>query len=109
MAEWTCRPCDYPLTAAFVNDVVDDGCAAMRETLGQLTDDLLEVNGRGEKGHGYILCRLQLHTIVHANQIAYLRHTLEPEWEFDGHFGDMATAYIRMGYHTEPDLTVPGF
>lgn len=102
-AEGTCRPCEYPLTPGFVDTVIEDGCRAMRDALRTLDDGLLEANEAGEKGHGYILCRLQLHTLVHTCQIAYLRRLLEPDWDFDDHWGDMATAYIRMDYHTERD------
>jgi len=107
--EWTCRPCDYPLSTAFVDRVVDEGCDAMRTMLRSIDDDGLERAPDGSQGPGYILCRLQLHTLVHANQMSYLRQLLEPDWQFGGHFGDMATAYIRMSYHTERDRRIGGF
>jgi len=107
--KWTCRPCNYPLTLAFVNKVIDDGCAAMRDKLNTIHDGLLEIDEQGKRGPGYILCRLQLHTLVHANQMSYLRSLLDPEWTFKGHFGNMATAYIKMSYHTERDKKIGGF
>ena len=109
VTQWTCRPCEYPLTLEFIDEVINDGCLAMRETLKSIKDSQLEVNEKGEKGVGYILCRLQLHTMVHANQMAYLRQLLDPDWDFGSYFGDMATAYIRMSYHTERDLRIGGF
>jgi hypothetical protein len=105
----TCMPCEYPLTIDFVDGVVTGGCATMRDTLRDLNDGLLEVDAMGRRGFGYLLCRLQHHTMVHANQMAYLRSMLDAEWDFGSHFGDMATAYIRMPYHTEKDVRVRGF
>ncbi len=94
----------------FVSEVVADGMAAIGETLGRIDDAGLERRADGGKGPGYIICRLLLHTMVHANQMSYLRHLLDPEWEFGGHFGHMATAYIRVSYHTEPpERGVRGF
>lgn len=107
--KWTCRPCDYPLALAFVNETIDNGCAAMRAMLRRIDDAGLERTPAGEQGPGYILCRLQLHTMVHANQMSYLRQLLDPDWKFGGHFGAMATAYIRMSYHTEKDPRFGGF
>lgn len=107
--QWTCRPCSYPLTPEFVDTVIADGRAAMREKLLAIDDAGLEATPTGEKGPGYILCRLQLHTMVHANQMSYLRHVLCPDWRFGGHFGNMATAYIRLPYHTDRDKKIGGF
>lgn len=109
LTEDTCRPCDYPLTPAFVNDVITDGIKAMMEYLQQTNDDLLEIDENGEKGKGYILYRLQLHTLVHANQISYLRSMMEPDWDFGGYFGEMATALIELDYSTAKDLNIKGF
>jgi hypothetical protein len=102
----TCRPCTYPLTLEFVGDVISDGIKAMTTFLQNANDELLEIN---EKGNGYILYRLQLHTLVHANQISYLRSMRDPSWDFGGYFGDMATALIGLDYSTSKDLTIPGF
>jgi len=107
--KWTCRPCEYPLTVKFVNEVVADGSQAMREKLNSIDDSLLEVDEEGKKGPGYILYRLQVHSIVHAMQIGYLRHLLESDWKLGGQFGDMANALIGMSYHTTPDLKSKGF
>lgn len=107
--EWTCRPCEYPLTLRFVENVISDGVSAMRTFLNNADDKNLEIDEKGEKGKGYILYRLQLHTLVHANQIAYLRSMLDPSWEFGGNFGDMATAIISMKYGTSRDLNIGGF
>jgi hypothetical protein len=105
----TCRPCDYPLNTNFIDEVISDGFSAMAEYLKNTNDDLLEVDEKGQKGKGYILYRLQLHTLVHANQISYLRSLLDPDWDFGGHFGDMATALISLKYHTTKDLSIGGF
>ena len=107
--KWTCCPCEYPLTLDFVAHTIEQGRQTMVEKLLELDDDLLEVNEKGEKGLGYLFCRLQLDTLVHANQIAYLRDALDVDWKFGGWFGNMATAYIRLPYYTEQDLTTPGF
>jgi len=107
--KWTCRPCEYPLTVKFVNEVMTDGSQAMREKLNTIDDSLLEVDEEGKKGSGYILYRLQVHSIVHAMQIGYLRHLLEPDWKLGGQFGDMANSLIGMSYHTTPDLKSRGF
>jgi hypothetical protein len=107
--EWTCRPCSYPLTIAFVEDVITDGISAMKEYLKTADDTLLEIDENGEKGRGYILYRLQLHTLVHANQIAYLRSLVDSTWEFGSYFGDMATALISIKYGTTRDLKIRGF
>ena len=32
--------------------------------------------------------------------MSYLRQLLDPEWEFGGHFGDMASAIIKTKYST---------
>jgi len=53
--------------------------------------------------------RVQVHSIVHAMQIGYLRHMLEPDWKLGGQFGDMANSLIGMSYHTTPDLEARGF
>ncbi len=108
-AVWTCRPCTYPLSADFVDDVITDGFSAMREFLENSDDQLLEIDAHGEKGKGYILYRLQLHTLVHANQISYLRSLLDSSWDFGSYFGDMATALIAMNYSTTRDLSIGGF
>lgn len=102
--EWTCRPCEYPLTPEFVEEVIDDGCTAMREYLVKTDDRLLEIDEKGKKGKGYILYRLQLHILVHTNQIVYLRSILDPSWNYHGQWGDMATALIAMDYHTSKEL-----
>lgn len=102
--KFTCRPCSYPLTLAFVEEVIADGISAMKEFLKSTNDRLLEIDEHGKKGKGYILYRLQLHTLVHANQIAYLRSILDPSWEFGNAFGDMATAIIAMKYDTSKEL-----
>ena len=109
LTENTCRPCIYPLTMEFVEEVIEDGSTAMREFLLTSNDELLEIDEHSEKGKGYILYRLQLHTLVHSNQIAYLRSMLDPTWEFGSQFGEMATALISLPYHTGKDLNVPGF
>lgn len=102
--KFTCRPCSYPLTLSFVKEVIADGVNAMKEHLHHTNDQLLEVDEQGVKGKGYILYRLQVHTLVHANQIGYLRSILDPSWEFGNAFGDMATALIGMDYHTSKNL-----
>ncbi len=107
--KWTCVKVDYPLTLNAVLAEVDKGFEAIRTTLQQSNDQLLEVNSNGEKGHGYIIYRLLIHAMCHANQMAYLRQTLEPDWTFGTHFGDMASAVIVTKYHTTRDLAVPGF
>jgi hypothetical protein len=109
LTEWTCRPCVYPLTVAFVEEVINDGVDAMRSVLERVDDSGLERTPDGKKGPGYILFRLLHHTMVHANQMAYLRHTLDPEWGFGRHFGEMASALIRVSYHTEPEGWRRGF
>ncbi|MHA2249507.1 MAG: hypothetical protein ACXAD7_04045 [Candidatus Kariarchaeaceae archaeon] len=106
--KWTCIPCEYPLTLQFVNQVMSNGFNAMRDKLNSIDDSKLDLHN-GERGPGYILCRLQLHALSHANQMAYLRQLLDPEWVWGGWFGDMASAYIKMSYHTDRDLQVPGF
>ena len=105
----TCRPCLYPLTTKFIDEVILDGFLAMTDHLKNTDDNLLEIDEQGQKGKGYILYRLQLHTLVHANQIAYLRSMSEPDWDFGSHFGDMATALISLKYHTSKDLSIIGF
>jgi hypothetical protein len=105
----TCRPCTYPLTLVFVRDVISDGIQAMTEFLQNTNDDLLEIDKKGEKGKGYILYRLQLHTLVHSNQISYLRSLKDPSWDFGEYFGDMATTLIGLDYSTTKDLAIPGF
>jgi len=107
--ELTCRPCTYPLTPDFVDQVISEGVGSMKTFLFNANDKLLEVDNNGKKGKGYIIYRLQLHTLVHANQIAFLRGILNPSWEFNGHFGDMATALIAMDYHTTKEIDVKGF
>ena len=109
LTEDTCRPCVYPLTIAFVNEVISDGISAMTEFLQKTNDDLLEIDQNGEKGKGYILYRLHLHTLVHANQISYLRSMMESDWEYGSYFGDMATALIGLDYSTSKDLKIKGF
>lgn len=104
----TCKPCEYPLTLDFVRATIDDGFQALTETLQMVSDEELEVyNDR--KGPGYIICRLLLHALTHSNQMAYLRQLLDKDWGFGTHFGDMATAFINLDYHTTRDLTIPGF
>ena len=105
----TCRPCTYPLTNKFIDEVISDGFSAMNNHLNNTNDALLEVDEKGQKGKGYILYRLQLHTLVHSNQISYLRSLLEPAWDFGSQFGDMATALISLEYHTTKDLSIGGF
>lgn len=105
----TCRPCVYPLSLEFINEVITDGISAMTEYLQRTNDELLEIDRNGEKGKGYILYRLQLHTLVHANQISYLRSMMDPEWEYGSYFGDMATALIGLDYSTTKDLNISGF
>ena len=105
----TCRPCTYPLTVEFIESVISEGFKSMSTFLQKTNDDLLEVDEKGKKGKGYILYRLQLHTLVHANQIAFLRGILEPSWDYGSHFGDMATELIALDYHTGKDLNVRGF
>lgn len=105
----TCRPCVYPLTIEFMDKVITDGISAMTEYLQKTNDELLEIDKNGEKGKGYILYRLQLHTLVHANQISYLRSMLEPDWDYGSYFGDMATALIGLDYSTTKDLSIKGF
>lgn len=105
----TCRPCLYPLTLAFIDEVITDGISAMTEYLQKTNDELLEIDLNGEKGKGYILYRLQLHTLVHANQISYLRSMMDPDWDYGGYFGDMATALIGFDYSTTKDLRIKGF
>ena len=92
-----------------MEDVISDGVKAMTEFLEEANDELLEIDERGEKGKGYILYRLQLHTLVHANQISYLRGMKDPSWDFGKYFGDMATALIGLDYSTSKDLAIPGF
>lgn len=100
----TCRPCVYPLKVDFVREVISDGVQAMTEFLRNTDDFRLELDENGEKGKGYILYRLQLHTLVHANQISYLRGLKDASWDFGNHFGDMATALIGLKYATSKDL-----
>jgi len=109
LAEDTCRPCTYPLKIDFVQEVISDGIQAMTEFLQKTNDALLEVDQNGDKGKGYILYRLQLHTLVHSNQISYLRSLMEPDWDYGSYFGDMATALIGLDYSTTKDLNVRGF
>jgi hypothetical protein len=101
---FTCRPCSYPISLSFVEEVISDGTSAMKEHLTNTNDHLLEVDAHGEKGKGYIIYRLLLHILVHANQIAYLRSILDPSWQYGNAFGDMATALISMDYHTSKDM-----
>jgi hypothetical protein len=105
----TCRPCKYPLTIKFMDEVISDGINAMVEYLQDANDELLEIDKKGEKGKGYILYRLQLHTLVHANQISYLRSLKDPSWDYGSYFGDMATALIALDYSTTKDLNIRGF
>ena len=109
LTENTCRPCTYPLKLKFVEEVITDGIHTMVEFLKNTNDELLEKDAKGDKGKGYILYRLQLHTLVHANQISYLRSLKDPSWDFGSYFGDMATALIGLNYHTIKDLSVRGF
>lgn len=105
----TCRPCSYPLTMDFISGVISDGFSAMHDHLINTNDSLLEIDNEGKKGKGYILYRLQLHTLVHSNQISYLRSLLDPDWDFGSQFGDMATALISLKYYTTKDLSIGGF
>lgn len=109
LAKWTAKPVEYPLSKITVEDTIHDGFAAMREILTNQNDDLIEITSVGKKGKGYIIYRLLIHSMVHSNQMAYLRQLLDPNWEFGGHFGDMASHLIRTEYSTERDLNVPGF
>ena len=109
IVKWTCKPVEYPLTLSIVNNIFDDGFKAIRDVLLSIDDNLLEIAEDGDKGHGYIIYRLLIHTIAHGNQMAYLRQGLDPDWEFGSHFGDMATAVIAMKYHTDKDLRIGGF
>ncbi|MHA2033252.1 MAG: hypothetical protein ACXACX_20325 [Candidatus Hodarchaeales archaeon] len=109
LAKWTAKPMSYPLSIDDVNTTIDDGFKAIRDILTTQNDDLLEITEDGKKGKGYIIYRLMVHALTHSNQMAYLRQLLDPEWEFGGHFGDMASAIIRTPYYTERDLNVQGF
>ena len=110
--KWTCKSVSYPLSLENVKMIIKNGFNAIRSKLNFINDDLLEIDEKGEKGKGYIICRLLLHAMTHGNQMAYLRQILEPELkesEISGMFGSMATAYIRLSYFTEIDKRVPGF
>ncbi len=109
LANWTARPMVYPLTLIDVNQAIDNGFAAVREILITQNDEILEITEDGNKGKGYIIYRLMIHALTHSNQMAYLRQLLDPEWEFGGHFGDMASAIISAKYSTERDSNVQGF
>lgn len=107
--KWTCKEVSYPLTLEIVRDVLIIGFGAMRVKINSIDDELLEIDEKGEKGKGYIICRLLLHSMTHANQMAYLRQILDPEWKDTNMFGLMATAYIRLSYHTENNKLIQGF
>lgn len=109
LAKWTAKPMEYPLSLTDVNQTIEDGFAAVRHILQTQNDDLLEITEEGKKGKGYIIYRLMIHALTHSNQMAYLRQLLDVEWEFGGHFGDMASAIIRTKYFTERDLNIGGF
>ncbi len=108
---WTCRPCPDPLTMAFVDQAIDEGFAAMRETLQRASDEDLDKRSDQERGLGYLICRLQLHFIWHVGQMSYLRHMLDEAWASSGrgHFGRMATAYIGVSYHAGDPQRLRGF
>ncbi|MHA2091265.1 MAG: hypothetical protein ACW98K_10430 [Candidatus Kariarchaeaceae archaeon] len=106
--QWTCRPCTYPLTFEFVDDTINRGFAAIRDKLLSIDDAGLEIID-GEKGPGYIIYRLQQHILAHSNQMAYLRQLLDSNWDFGTHFGDMASALIKLSYSTSRDHAIPGF
>ena len=107
--EWTCMKCEYPLTLKFVYSIVNRGIIKMESILNMANDTSLEINTEGNKGPGYIICRLLLHILSHSNQMAYLRQLLDPQWGFGSHFGDMASAFINLDYSTTRDISVPGF
>ncbi|MCE7737082.1 MAG: hypothetical protein GPJ54_19505 [Candidatus Heimdallarchaeota archaeon] len=109
LAKWTAKPMKYPLILTDVSRAIDDGFAAVRKILTTQNDDILEITRDGKKGKGYIIYRLMIHALTHSNQMAYLRQLLDNEWEFGGHFGDMASAIIKTNYTTERDLNVQGF
>ncbi|OLS26783.1 MAG: hypothetical protein HeimC3_06750 [Candidatus Heimdallarchaeota archaeon LC_3] len=107
--KWTCRFVDYPLTLDIVKGIISVGFNSIRNKLKLIDDQLLEIDEKGNKGPGYIICRLMLHTMVHSNQMAYLRQIIDPEWSDRGMFGKMAAAYIKLSYFTERDKNVFGF
>ncbi len=105
---WTCKEVSYPLSLAAVEDIIEQGFATMRDLLSSITDSQLEeINGK--KGPGYIASRLLHHILAHSNQMSYLRQILDPEWQFGGHFGDMASALIALPYSTTRDVQIKGF
>jgi len=106
---WTCVSVTYPLTVEQVLREIKKGFLAIYQTLSRLNDISLEISSDGRKGPGYIIYRLLIHAMVDANQMAYLRQIVEPEWNFGSAFGDMATAVIQTEYHTDPDIEIPGF
>ena len=106
--KWTCIEVNYPLTLEQVNQVISAGFKKIRDTLRSISDAELEVKN-GKKGPGYIIYRLLIHAMVHANQMAYLCQSKNLEWEFGSHFGDMASAIIATRYHTSRDFEIGGF
>ncbi len=106
--KWTCMPVEYPLTVDMVMAVIDDGLKSIRSKLTEIDDDKLELVD-GKKGPGYIIYRLLIHSMVHSNQMAYIRQIKDKEWKFGSHFGDMATAIIGLKYHTDKDTSIFGF
>ncbi len=106
---WTCVEVDYPLNIGSVNEQIQKGFGMIRQVLSSLSDPELEVTKDGKKGPGYIIYRLLIHAMVHANQMAYIRQIKDRGWSFGSNFGDMATAVINTGYRTSRDLDIPGF
>jgi len=107
--KWTCVEAEYPLQLQNVKVQIERGFNSIRTVLETTTDEELEITSDGKKGHGYIIYRLLIHAMVHANQMAYIRQIKEPDWGFGSHFGDMATAVIATKYSTSRDLSIPGF
>lgn len=105
---WTCKPVDYPLKLEYVRGMIDTGFGAIQRKLETVDNNSLEVAEDGKKGPGYIIYRLLIHSMVHSNQMAYLRQLFNPEWKFGSHFGNMANVFIASDYETTPEL-VRGF
>lgn len=107
--KWTCKPISYPITTKELNTTIDEGFQSIRDVINETSDAELEIQKNGSKGHGYIIYRLLIHAMVHANQIAYLRQLLDENWDYASHFGNAASAIIATDYITTRDLTVQGF
>ncbi|MBI9071507.1 MAG: hypothetical protein JEY94_07900 [Melioribacteraceae bacterium] len=101
--KFTCRPCKYPIKKDFINKVIDDGLLAIKEYLASVDDKQLDIANDGSKGKGYLVYRLIIHIMTHAEQIAFLRSMLEPDWNYSKQFGKMATELIGISYTTEKD------